>query len=148
MASLHKVKQHGREVYRVAFYDKDGQRRFIRLGELGKRAAEKVAKRVQDLADMAYAGESPDAELSGWLGKIGQDLADKLATGGLIPKRVPTEATAGIGLAEFLDGNISGRTDLKARTRNNFKQARDYLKAVSQPCLELRKSMGTEDGGP
>src|SRR6478752_2923663 len=87
MASLHKVCQHGRTVFRIAFYNKDGQRKFIRIGDIGKRAADKIAKRVQDLADLAYAGESPDAELVAWLTKIGQDLADKLAAAGLIPKR-------------------------------------------------------------
>ena len=33
MASRSKVKQHGREVYRLTWYDKEGQRRAIRLSE-------------------------------------------------------------------------------------------------------------------
>jgi hypothetical protein len=78
MASLHKVKQHGRNVYRVSFYDKDGTRRFIRLGEIGKKVAESIALHVQQLADMSCAGLPLDAEQVAWLAKIGQNLADKL----------------------------------------------------------------------
>src|SRR5438067_655841 len=103
MASLHKVKQHGRFVYRVSFYDKDGERRFIRLGEIrDKKIANSIALHVQQLADLAFAGQPPDAEQTAWLEKIGE-LADKLAGVGLIPKREPAPAVAAIGLAEFID---------------------------------------------
>ena len=50
IASLHRTKQNGREVYRVAFYCRMGakkKRRFIRLGELNRKDAEGIARRVK-----------------------------------------------------------------------------------------------------
>src|SRR5262245_42018530 len=125
MASLHKSKQHGRYVWRVSFYDKHGERRYVRLGGIGKTTAKSIALHVQALADLSYAGLPPDAEQTEWLKKVGDDLAAKLAGVGLIPARQPAgESTATISVATFIDGYIAGRTDLKERTRNNFKQAR------------------------
>jgi hypothetical protein len=49
MASLHKIQQHGRDVYRLSWYDKNGGRRFIRLGDIGKKAAESILTRVSHL---------------------------------------------------------------------------------------------------
>ena len=127
MASLHKVKQHGRMVYRVSFYDKDGERRFIRLGEIGKKAAESITLHVQQLADLSYAGMSLDAEQTAWLAKIGQDLTDRLAAVGLVPNRASTAKDVQLG--EFLDGYIADRTDIKPWTKTNLKQARNNLVA-------------------
>lgn len=129
MAALHKVKQHGRYVYRVSFYDKNGERRFIRLGEIRKNLAQSIAVHVQALADLSYAGQLPDAEQSAWLVKVGKELGDKLAAVGLIAaKEQPAEAAA-TELAAFLDTYIAGRTDVKPWTKTNLKQARNNLVA-------------------
>jgi len=129
MASLHKEQQHGREIWRIAFYDKDGNRRKIRLGEIGKKSAKSIAMHVQQLANFSYAGESPDGELTAWLAKIGQDLADKLAAVGLIGKRDKQSpaVVAVVRLAAFVDAYIAGRSDVKSGTKLNFHQARQYL---------------------
>lgn len=126
MASLYKERQHGRQVWRVSFYDKDGTRRKIRLGDMAKKAAEAIALKVQTLADYSSAGLPPDAELSAWLAKIGDELAGKLAKVGLIAQR-EAAAAADTKLAAFLDAYANGRTDVKAGTKLNFLQARDYL---------------------
>lgn len=123
MASLHKVKQHGRMIYRVSFYDKNGERRFIRLGEMAKKAADSIALHVQQLADLSYAGLAPDAEQTAWLAKVGRDLAEKLAGVGLIAKR---EQVVPATLGEFLDGHIATLI-VKPSTKCNLKQSRDYL---------------------
>ena len=127
MASLHKETQHGRNIYRVAFYDKDGKRRKIRLGEIGKKAAESITMHIQDLADASIAGKAPDGQLTAWLGKIGLELAHKLVEAGLIEKREQPAAAPVISLAAFLDAYIGGRTDVKPNTKTNFLQARNFL---------------------
>jgi integrase len=111
----------------VSFYDKDGERRYIRLGEIGKKRAESIAGHVQQMANATYAGELPDAEQAAWLAKIGQDLADKLAVAGLIAKRQPAEPPPASRLAEFLDEYMRLRTDVKRSTKIAWTQARDYL---------------------
>jgi integrase len=131
MASLQKVKQHGRDVFRVVFYDKDHDRRYLRLGSMGKKAAESIRSHVEHLADLSAAGLPIDAELSAWLDKIGKKLADQLAALGLI---APRESAA---LAAFLDGYIQGRTGAP-NTIKNLKYTRGKLVEYFGPDRELR----------
>jgi integrase len=121
MASLTKVMQHGREVYRLTWYDKEGQRRAIRLGDMGKKAAESVCVYVTRLVDLEAAGLPRDAECTAWLNKIGKELSDKLAKGGVIPERQSAI------LAKFLDDYLASRTDMKTNSIRIYRSARDSL---------------------
>ena len=132
MASLQKVKQHGRDVHRVVFYDKDHKRRYLRLGDMGKKSAESICSHVEHLADLSAAGLPINAELSAWLDKIGQRLADQLAALGLI---APRESAA---LADFLDGYIESRTDARPNTIRNLKYTRGKLVTYFGADRELR----------
>jgi integrase len=132
MASIHKTKQHGKDVWRCAFYCRMGEkkvRRFIRLGELNRKAAEGIARRVQDLADLTFAGQGPDAELLGWLAKISAELRGKLARAGLIDRQPKAEAKVPTLLGPFLDAYKASRTDVKAGTKTTFGQAQGLLEA-------------------
>lgn len=94
----------------------------------GQKSAGSIALRIQDLADLSYAGLSPGADLTAWLGKIGKDLAGKLAAAGLVANREnPQPKPAAPALAALLDAYISGRSDVKDNTLTNFTQARKYL---------------------
>lgn len=117
------------EAWRVGFYDKHGDRRFIRIGRMPKRDAEGIANRVQDLVNASIAGRGLDAELAGWLAKIGDKLAGKLAAAGLIPRRQPTETpeVKAVLLDEFLGGYIRGRSDLKSLTVDHLRTSKAYL---------------------
>ena len=121
MASLHKVQQHGRTVFRVGFYDVDGNRRFIRLGAISKKTAESIQLHVGQLADCMNAGQLPDKSHFEWASRISQDLSDKLAAAGLLPKR-----ESGV-LGAFLQAYIDGRLNSKPRTVNNLGQAKGFL---------------------
>src|SRR5436190_19019854 len=121
MATLHRTKQHGREVYRLTWYDKAGRRKSIRLGNIGKKAANTICEHVTQLADLADAGHPIDGAQSVWLDKISQDLADKLAAAGLIRER--QSAT----LAEFIDAYLHTRNDMKANSIRIYRSARDSL---------------------
>ena len=132
MASLQKVKQHGRDVYRVVFYDKDHNRRYLRLGDMGKKAAESIRSHVEHLADLSAAGLPIDGELSAWLDKIGKKLSNQIAALGLIAPRESAK------LAAFLDGYIKGRTDVRPNTIRNFKNTRGKLVEKLGAERELR----------
>jgi integrase len=132
MASLHKCKQHGHDVWRISFYSRQGEkkvRRMFRIGEMKKATAEGIARRTQDLADLTFAGLSPDAELQAWLAKCSPLLLDKLARVGLIPQRKPVTKVEAVTLGPFLDGYIRGRTDIKTGTTTNLNQAQAALVA-------------------
>jgi integrase len=121
MATLRKVDQHGRDVYRLTWYDKNGDRRQIRLGEIGKKAAEAICSQVGHLVDLAASGSALDARATEWLAKIGKELADKLAGVGLIAER--KSAT----LAAFIDAYLDSRHDLKKNSARIYRTARDSL---------------------
>ena len=132
MASLHRTKQHGREVYRLSWYDKAGRRKSIRLGDIGRKAANTICQRVTQLADLADAGHPIDGELTAWLDKISQDLADKLAAAGLIRERQSAS------LAEFIDAYLDDRKDMKANSIRIYRSARDSLVAYFGADRNLR----------
>ena len=150
MASLHRTKQHGRHVYRVAWYDKAGKRKSIRLGDIGQKSAKAICQRVTQLADLADSGQPIDAELTTWLDKISQKLADKLAKAGLIRER--GSAT----LAGFVDEYLDSRKDMKGNSIRIYRTARDSLVAyfgaernlrdiTAGEALEWRQKMVNDD---
>src|SRR5262245_9657601 len=118
MASVIRENRNGRVMYRVQFYDRDGKRRSIRLGDVNRKGAETIAVRIESLVSASIAGNPPDKATSEWLTDLGQELADKLAGAGLIGRR--ESAT----LAAFLDGYIAGRNDAKPNTIRNLKNSR------------------------
>ena len=93
----------------------------IRLGDIGKKAAESICVHVTRLADLNAAGLPIDAESTSWLGRIGQELANKLAAADLIPER--QSAT----LAKFVDDYLATRTDMRPNSLRIYRSARDSL---------------------
>ena len=108
MASISR-EANGRKV--VQFVGADGKRRSIRLGQVSKRMAEAVRIRVEHLAAAAVTGHALDSETGRWVAELGDDLADKLARVGLVPRR--ESAT----LAGFLQTYIDSRIDIKPASR-------------------------------
>jgi integrase len=105
----------------VQFYGTDGKRRSVRLGNVPMKQAESMRLKIQALNSAKRSGLPLDDELSTWLGKIGEDLADKLAGVGLIPKRTARTLDA------FIQSYISERTDVKKATQIGMEQARRRL---------------------
>ena len=132
MASLHQVKQHGRMVYRVAFYDKERRRRFIRLGQMKESVAMGICSRIDHLANLSLAGLPLDAEATAWIAKIGDLLAKKLVTAGLIPERQVAK------LAPFLDEYLESRKNMRPNSIRIYRTAADALVAHFQPGCDLR----------
>lgn len=73
--------------YRVRFMDPTGNRKTVRLGGMNKTDAGKIARYIEDIASKKASGLSMDPQTAGWLGKIGQDLHDKLSRAGLVEPR-------------------------------------------------------------
>lgn len=81
----------------------DGKRRSIRLGKVAKKTATEIRIKVEHLNALAVARLPMDGETAAWVGGIGDDLAGKLATVGLIPPRRSAK------LGEFLNVYLDRR---------------------------------------
>src|SRR5262249_19153696 len=92
--------------YTIQFVAGDGKRKSVRLGKVSQRTVDTIRQKVESLATAARLGSAIDHLTAAWLTKISDDLADKLADVGLIPRRAVARP-----LKEFLDAYITGRTD-------------------------------------
>ena len=124
MASVATEKRNGKAYRRVWFYDKDNRRRSIRLGEMNLKAAESIARRVEDLNSCLIAGTSPGKDLSHWIAELGDDLREKLRGIGF-EKFVPEQVRG--TLHEFLTEYVEGREDYGEGTRLVGRNTRNKL---------------------
>src|SRR5262249_27412105 len=85
------------------------------------RQAEAVKLRIESLNAAAISKCPLDGDTAAWVADIGDDLAAKLAAVRLIPER------GSAVLADFLDGYITRRTDIKPQTRLNLEICRAGL---------------------
>ena len=104
---------------RVEFSWPQGQRQRIRLGKLSQRSAEGVQTKIEHLIAAAASGCGWDADTADWVGRLGDDLADKIAAVGLIPKR---ERVASPTIKAFVEELRDSRPNLKPNTRRNYDQ--------------------------
>ena len=118
MASLNADKSGNR---RLQFKGPDGNRKTIYLGKLPKRQAQTVKSYVERLSIAAVSGDSMDSDTAVWLTRITEELHNKLAHVGLVPKR--ERATLGAFLRSILDE----RKDLKPNTRRNWQSTIGHL---------------------
>ena len=105
----------------IQFVASDGKRKSVRLGKVSQRIAEEIKVKVESLNAAVITGCPVDSEPAQWVARLGEDLAGKLAAAGLIPRRAAAK------LADFLDGYITRRTDIKPRTRFNLEVCRARL---------------------
>ena len=110
-----------------------GKRRTLRTG-LPKKRCETVKCRIEELIACRKSGTAEDADLAGWVARLGRDLAGKLAKFGLITKPELTQTALG----EFLDGYIATYSHLKPNTVRNFKQTRRHLVGYFTESRRLR----------
>lgn len=101
----------------VQFIDVDSKRKSIRLGSIPKRQAEAIKLRVEALLNAKITNTPVDRDTAAWLTGIGTDLADKLASVGLIAAR--SSRLLGEFVAEF----ITSRLDVKEATRVSLRVA-------------------------
>jgi len=101
-------------------FNRPGQpRQKVRLGKINQRNAESVKVKVEHLLAAATSGCSWDPETAEWVGRIGDDLAAKLAVVDLIP---PRDRVACPSLKAFAENLRDSRPSLKPNTRRNYDQ--------------------------
>lgn len=129
---VYQDKKNGRTTYRVAFYNANNERKFVRLGESNKRAAEAIAAKVQDIVNLTKAGTPLDQELNAWIDKLGNDLYDRLAKAGIL------KAKRHLKLGEFLDSFLKDRKTAPPNSLKNYRNAVNDLKKSFGEAMLLR----------
>jgi integrase len=111
--------------YLIGFMRGD-ERKYIYLGKVPKRAAEKIKGHVEDVIAASIGGVAVTPSTSQWLADIDDSLAMKLSKVGLIEPRKSKEQLAVTTLGEFTQAYI-GSLNIKPSTRVNLNRARHYL---------------------
>jgi integrase len=111
---------------RIQFSGLDRKRRTLYMGKLSARAADDLKRLVEDILESAACGLEMSPTMAKRLDDLSDEVFAKLVHAGLVNPRVKRRPKR---LAEFLDGYISSRGDVKPRTRINLDQARKKLVA-------------------
>jgi integrase len=112
--------------YRVLIRTSDGRRHTIRLGRVNKKIAETARRMIESLESARVAGHSPDRETSEWVGRLGDEIHDRLVKAGLVPPRAKA-AAAITTLGEHLESYFAGLGKQKPTTARNYARARRLL---------------------
>jgi len=120
MASLCKD-PNGRK--RIIFVAEDGSRKTIRLGKTSLKQANAFKVKVEDLIAARRTG-SMDEKTALWISEISDDINAKIVAVGLIALRAASVNTT---LAEFLNGYLESRTDLKPNSQIVYGHTRRTL---------------------
>ena len=119
------LSEYGDGLKRIGFnLEANGARQFIRLGAVDRRTAEEARLRIGKIIAARQMNISIDPETAAWLTNTSEELHRRIAATGLVEPRI---APCSMGLAEFVDGFIAGKADVKLHTRLNFNQAKRWL---------------------
>ncbi len=108
---------------RILFLSGDGRRKTIRLGKASMKQAETFKVKVEALATAAITG-SMDDETSRWLAGLDDAMHARLASVELVKARHGRDCPT---VADFIDGYIAQRNDLKSTTVTVLQQSRIWL---------------------
>ena len=146
MASISQNKQTGRRV--IQFQAPDGKRHTLRLGKVTRKQAEHMRLRVEQLPGVKMTDSPLDPDTAKWVCGLDATMQKKLGAVGLI------SIASAIGLENFIDAYIKGRTDVKPSTKIMYGQTRrrllgyfkpeTLLRQITQPqAIEWRKHLAT-----
>ncbi len=119
MAGVSRTIKDGQVRFRISFYNKDGERKFVRLTNVNERSAQRIADKIDLLVAASIDGGGIGGDLAAWVRNAGKDLQEKLERVGLLApqeKKEPSDPT----LKDFLDSYTSSRHDVKKGTSINY----------------------------
>ena len=111
--------------YRVLLRTPNG-RHTIRLGRVSKKIAETAKRMIETLEAAKAAGHTPDRETAEWVGRLGDEIHERLARAGLVPPRQQASATI-ITLGQHLEQLFGSLGKQKPTTARNYARARRLL---------------------
>ncbi len=101
---------------------RNGRRRPVRLGDVGRQSAERIRGHISELEAAMLKGISTDPQTRAWLVTVTGALRDRLAKCGLCES-----APGVVGIGSFVDAYLAQRLDVKPTTIIVLKQARRHL---------------------
>ncbi len=126
MASLRKESDRGRTGWRLQFRQ-DGLRRSLWLGDMSKRAADTVARHIDELARAHAANTQPEPDAQRWATGLNGRIRETLERWDLVDPEPKRNDDADRFLGAFCDKYIKGRTDVTDDTREKYGHTKRYL---------------------
>ncbi len=124
MASLRKESDRGRTGWRLQFRQ-GGKRRSLWIGTMSKRAADTIARHVEELGRAADANVAPAADAVRWAEGVDDRTHKTLNRWGLVDARVAADSQSRLCVVFFK--NWREKNCDTERTKNNYKQASDWF---------------------
>ncbi len=110
--------------WRIEVVIGDG-RKSIRLGQCTKETAAQAQVWIERLVAAKVINAAMDSQTAQWVAGLDDKIHGRLAAAGLVPPRVSNQIAP--LLAEFIDGYIAQRADLKETTLTILRQTRVWL---------------------
>ena len=112
--------------YRVLVRTGKNKRHTIRLGRVSKKIAETAKRMIESLESARAAGHSLDRETAEWVGRVSDEIHERLFRAGLVPRR--ERAGQGIiTLGQHLEQYFGTLGKQKLTTARNYARARRLL---------------------
>ena len=126
MASL--CVDHGKRgtSYRVLINLPKGRRHTVRLGRVSKKIAETARRMIESLESAKAAGHSPERETAEWVGRVSDEIHERLFLAGLVPRRQNAEEH-NCTLGQHLESYFGSLGKQKPTTARNYARARRLL---------------------
>lgn len=122
-------------LWSIQFPNGKGGRHTIRLGRIGRNAANAVRSHVDHLRAASKSGQAVPGSTAAWVKDAGAKIHAKLVQFGLVLARAEKQKVA---LGAMVDAYIARRTDLKERSRTNLKQARRTMVEFFDASRDVR----------
>jgi hypothetical protein len=131
---------------RIMFIDRDHARRAVSIGKMSKSRADTFKTKVEHLVTAKITGRPLDGETARWVAGLGDEIHDRLAAVGLVPRRQRQQ------LGPWLEKYVASRTDLKPGSARKLGQTTAKLLAPFDPKAppfgrSPRTTRRTGDGG-
>jgi integrase len=126
MASLCSDSGKRGNTYRVLVGTAKTGRHTIRLGRVTKKIAETAKRMIESLESAKAAGHSVDRETAEWVGRVSDEIHDRLFRAGLVPRR-ETAVQGIITLGRHLEQYFGTLGKQKPNTARNYARARRLL---------------------
>ncbi|MFM8531549.1 MAG: tyrosine-type recombinase/integrase, partial [Ilumatobacteraceae bacterium] len=93
---------------------------------MSKKIAETAKRMIETLEAAKAAGHTPDRETAEWVGRLGDEIHERLARAGLVPPRQQASATI-VTLGQHLEQLFGSLGKQKPTTARNYARARRLL---------------------
>ena len=112
--------------FRVLLRTQGGVRHTIRLGRVSKKIAETARRMIETLESAKAAGHSPDREAAEWVGRVSDEIHQRLERAGLVPPRAAAALVA-VTLGQHMEQFFATLGKQKPTTARNFARSRRLL---------------------